>query len=493
MKLLGFEFKWPRKTAVPATTIPNGWSNNFGLPFWNSNSSWFPIIQEPTTGAWQRNQEIQVNTLLSFHALYRCITLISGDISKMRIKLVEQDPQSGIWEEVNRNSPFWPVLTKPNRYQTRIQFFDEWVGSKLINGNTYVLKERDARGVVVALYILNPLAVKTLVAPDGSVWYECRRNDLAPIDPETVRVPASEIIHDRYKPLYHPLCGISPIMACALSGMLGLSIASNSARFFENSSRPGGILTAPERISDETALRLKQHWETNYTGSNAGRIAVLGDGLKFEALRETATDAQLIEQLKISAENVCTAFGVPPYMIGIGAPPTYNNIEALTQQYYSQCLQVLIESIELLLDEGLGLVDVPAAEYGTEFDLDDLLRMDTSTKSKTWGDMVKGGIAAPNEARAAFDLEPVAGGDAVFMQQQNYSLEALAKRDAAADPFATAKPAASTAPADNQPPGDQTGGTGTGPEGIPNDGQQQAALAASILRLARYSVAPLST
>jgi HK97 family phage portal protein len=480
MKIFGFEIT-RTKAAVPATTIPQGWSNNFGLPFWHGGSSWLPIIQEPFTGAWQRNQEMRAETLLSFHALYRCIALISQDVSKMRIRLVEQDPNSGIWEEVDRNSPFWPVLIKPNRYQTRIQFFDEWVGSKLIHGNTYVLKERDARGVVIALYILNPLRCKVLVAPDGSVWYEIQMDDLAQIEEDRVRVPASEIIHDRYKPLYHPLCGISPIGACALSGMLGMNIAMNSATFFQNASRPGGILTAPDRINDDTALRLKRHWENNYTGTNAGKIAVLGDGLKFEVLRENAVDAQLIEQLKISAENVCTAFGVPPYMIGVGTPPSYNNIEALNQQYYSQCLQNLIESIELLLDEGLGLVTVAPRIYGTEFSLDDLLRMDTATKSKTWGDLVKGGIAAPNEARAAFDLEPVDGGDSVYMQQQNFSLEALAKRDQG-DPFA--KPPAPSP--SNAPP---SGGDGEPQptEGSSDGAATQAAFADRVLKLAKYA------
>ncbi len=488
MKLFGFEItRHTKGAAVPATTVPVGWGTNFGMPFWHSSgNSWFPIVQEPFTGAWQRNQEMQAGSLLSFHALYRCITMISQDISKMRISLSEQNQKTGIWKEVDRNSPFWPVLVKPNRYQTRIQFFDEWLGSKLISGNTYVLKERDARGVVIAMYVMNPWRVKPLVAPDGSVWYDLQRDELTNIEEDRVRVPASEIIHDRYKPLYHPLVGISPIMACALSGMLGINIASNSARFFENASRPGGILSAPDRINDETAIRLKQHWEQNYTGANAGRIAVLGDGLKFEVMRETAVDAQLIEQLKISSENVCTAFGVPPYMIGVGENPrAFGNVEAMSQQYYSQCLQNLIESIELLLDEGLNLVQVSPRVYGTEFNLEDLLRMDTSTKSKTWGDLVKQGIAAPNEARTAFDLDPVVGGDSVYLQQQNYSLEALAKRDAKSDPFATA------APPQHQSPPSSSPSSGDGQQPPPPQTQDstnaaKAIIANRIIKFAKY-------
>jgi HK97 family phage portal protein len=475
MKIFGFEISRV-KTPVPPTTVPTGWNSNFGLPFWNSTG--FPIVHEPFSGAWQRNMPLRTDSILLFHAIYRCITLISQDISKMRMRLMEQDPATMIWTEVERNSPFWPVLVKPNRYQNRIQFFDEWIGSKLMFGNTYVLKGRDQRGIVTQLYILNPMRATVKVAADGAVFYEFQTDDLAQIEGDSVTVPASEVIHDRYKPLYHPLCGIPPLIACALSGALGLSIQKNSAQFFNSYSRPGGVLTADQHIEDDTAARLKDYFENQYSGANAGRVAVLGDGLKYEPMRESAENSQLIEQLGISAENVCTAFGVPPYMIGVGPPPNYNNIEALNQQYYSQCLQNLIETIELLLDEGLDLTEAPLI-YGTEFNLGDLLRMDTATKSKTWSDLVKGGIASPNEARADFDLPPVTGGESVFLQQQNYSLEALAKRDAQDDPFAKSQPAPSS------------GASGDGnvdSTDNPQDGQPQdvAASADRILTFARH-------
>ncbi|EMR5235565.1 phage portal protein, partial [Salmonella enterica] len=39
------------------------------------------------------------------------------------------------------------------------------------------------------------------------------------------------------------------------------------------------------------------------------------------------------------------------------------------------------------------------------------------------------------EARKSENLPPVEGGDSLFLQQQNFSLAALAKRDASDDPF----------------------------------------------------------
>ncbi len=150
-----------------------------------------------------------------------------------------------------------------------------------------------------------------------------------------------------------------------------------------------------------------------------------------------ATDAQLIEQLKWTVEDVARAFHYPLHKLGASLPThSANNIEALTMSYYTDCLQTLIESLELCLDEGLSL----PANYGTELDLDSLWRMDTGSLYDANNKAVGGGWMAPDEARYRANLPAVPGGASPYLQQQNYSLEALAKRDAQADPFASKAP-----------------------------------------------------
>lgn len=395
-----------------------------------NRGGWYPVIRESFAGAWQQNVTVDRNAVLAYDALFACLTLIAGDISKNRVKLVALDTKAGIWSEVS-NPSFSPVLRKPNRFQTRIQFFENWVLSKLQRGNAYVLKERDNRGVVVALYVLDPQRVRPLVTPDGTVYYELKADNMAGLEQDQLLVPASEIIHDRFNCLFHPLVGISPIYASGLAATQGLKIQENSANLFANGSRPGGLLIAPGRIDAENAERLKSYWDTNFSGTNTGKIAVLGDGLKFEGLAMKASDAQLIEQLKWTAEVVCSTFHVPPYKIGVGTMPTYNNIQSLNTEYYSQCLQVLFESIELCLDEGLGIgqgVTTNGTQYGTEFDIDNLLRMDSISLMETL-EKSKGKLTV-NEQRAKLDKGPVEGGDTVYLQEQDHSLQWLARRDA---------------------------------------------------------------
>lgn len=386
-----------------------------------ANGGWFPLIREVFAGAWQKNVEVRHEDVLTYHAVYACMTLVASDIAKMRMRLVEKDAD-GIWSETS-NPAFSPVLRKPNRIQNRIQFYENWMLSKLGRGNTYVLKGRDERGIVTSLHVLDPNLVTVLVSDDGAVFYELRADNVNGIE-GVVTVPAREIIHDRFNCLYHPLVGTSPLVASGLTATQGLHIQRMVAKTYERGGSVPGILTAPGAIDPETAKRLKEHWEANYTGDNSGRVAVLGDGLKFERMVMTSVEAQLLEQLRWTSEVVCSVFHVPPYKIGVGAPPSYNNVQALHVEYYSQALQRHIEDIELCLDEGLGIGE----KYGAEFDLDDLLRMDSVTLFEV-AQKAKG-VLTLDEQRKKVNAKKIAGGNTIYMQQQDHSLEAIAARDA---------------------------------------------------------------
>lgn len=443
MKLLGFNIERGHSDGTLSLNLPKNVQRRdySSVPQNNWYSGpWTPVL-EPFTGAWQRNilrADTSPGFLMSSSVVYACVTGIAADIAKMRIKLCREDAAE-IWTEIRSGSPWLGVLRKPNHFQTRIKFFEQWILSKLLHGNTYVLKEREPStergrpGLVRALYVLHPQCVTTLVAADGGVYYKLKTDHLSQIHGDEVTVPASEIIHDMMAALWHPLVGVSPLMACALSAGMANSIQNNSRNFFANQSMPGGILTTVGHINDDTALRLKNAFETNFGGSNVGRVAVLGDGLKFEAMQMTAEAAQLAEQLKWSVSDVARAFHYPEFKLGAPLPPYAGNIETLIVTYYSDCLQEKIESIELLLDEGLEL----PSGIGTEFDLDGLLRMDTSALFESNN---KGGAWMKiDEQRRRANLPPLPiGGNTVYRQHQDYSIEAIAKRDAKPDPFETA-------------------------------------------------------
>jgi HK97 family phage portal protein len=433
MRVFGLEITRAKQATGSLTPVP--YSNPF---------SFFGPIRESFAGAWQRGvyPESQRN-IFAFSAVYACVNLIAADIAKLR-PMLTQDTPGGYWIEVSGNSPLQPVLSKPNRYQTRIQFFHQWITSKLMYGNAYILKERDQRGVVTGLYVLDPRLVVPLVASDGSVYYQLKIDHLSGVqEPDTY--PASEIIHDRMITLWHPLVGVSPIFACGAAATQGIRIQANSASFFENMSRPSGMLTAPGKITDETALRIKNQFEPNFSAGNLGRLFVAGDGLVYAPMTIPAEDAQLIQQLNWTIEDVARCFQVPLHKISQVAQRSINyaSIGALNQDYYTQTLQFHIESLELLLDEGLGL-DGP--KYNVTLDLEGLLRLDPAARIDTAAKGVGSGIYAPNEGRAKENLPPVKGGEMPFLQQQNWTLEQLADRVSPVDAPGVAAPAAAPSP-----------------------------------------------
>jgi HK97 family phage portal protein len=405
MRLFGWEIKRTSKSLSPPDT-----------------GRWF-AINDPYPGAWQQDQPIELRTVLTFSAVFACIRLITSDIGKMRLRVMER--QGDILVE-RETSAFAPVLRRPNPFQNRIKFVEQWISSKLLFGNAYILKTRDARGMVSRLQVLNPERVQTLVSETGEVFYTLKKDRMQGLLDADVTVPATEIIHDVHVIADHPLVGLSPLSACALSATQGTNIQTNSEAFFGNQARPSGILTAPGAISKDTAERIKEQWHTNYGGANSGKVAVMGDGLKFEGVSMSAVDAQLIEQLEWTAEDVCRAFGVPGYKIGVGDFPPYNNLAALNQSYYDDTLQELIECLELGLKEGL---DMPE-RLEVRSDVDTLLRMDKGSRYASYEIAIRAGWKSPNEVRRSENLPDVTGGDTPYLQQQNYSLGALAQRDA---------------------------------------------------------------
>jgi HK97 family phage portal protein len=423
-----------------------------------ARGGWWPlVVREPYAGAWQVNVEGRRDQILQYAPVFACVTLIAQDIGKLTLRLVEENDDE-MWEETS-SPAFSPVLRKPNRYQTTTKFVEQWITSKLMWGNAYVLKERDARGVVVALYVLDPLRVTPLIAPDGGIYYQLRHDNLSGnlIDlpqEDQITVPASEIIHDRMVCLFHPLVGMSPIYACAAAGLQGIAIQHTSTTFFTSGARPSGLVTVPVGMTPEQLAQVKADWDVARTSTAGGTAVITGD-LKYTQLSMNAVDAELIAQLNWTAENICSCYHVPPFLIGVGDAPRGVALESMWQMYHSLCIQSLLTNFETALDEGLGLVTpINGTQYGTEFDIDDLIWMDTATKTKAAADAIGSGAMAPDEARERyFGLGPVEGGDTPYMQQQMFSLKALAQRDAN-DPFSKPTPAPMTTPA-NQVPSDQ--------------------------------------
>lgn len=411
MRIFGLEIGRASEKALTPVPERGGWRTIF----------------EPFTGAWQRNMEERHGTILCYPTLYACLNRISQDIGKLPFLLKIED-ENGIWKTIE-NPAYSPVLRKPNNYQTAQQFRESWILSKLIHGNAYILKGRDARGVVVRLYVLDPCRVMPLVSDSGDIYYQINyptAENLLPANypGEQMTIPAREIIHDRLNTFHHHLIGVPPLCAAHYPALKNFKILKNSTEFFANAAQPGGILTAPAGMSDTDAQAVKAFWDTNYGGDNRGKIAVLGADMKFTSFAFNSADSQLVEQMQYSDRQICQPFGIPPYIVGVGEIPAGLKVDDVTNTYYSLALQAHIEAMEYLLDEGLGV----ARPMGVELDLRPLLRMDMAKQAEVVTKLIGGMAITPDEGRSELGYGPTPGGDTIWAQQQDFPLGTLRDR-----------------------------------------------------------------
>jgi HK97 family phage portal protein len=417
--------RWRTKANVTTLPVAPSYDGNALPPLSHG------YVHEPFSGAWQMNRECWGPSGI-FSAVYACIAIIAGDFAKLPPRIRRQ-LGNGATADVP-NHPAARVLAAPNLYQTRVDFWGQFMASALFTGNAYVYLARDARGDITSMHILDPRRVRVLMADDGSVFYRIGQERLAELL-DTDTIPARDILHHRLLTLTHPLIGITPLYAAGVSAMTGQTIQQNSYAFFANMSRASGVLTAPGKISGELAARLKTEWDQNFKGGQMGRTAVLGEGMKWEPLTISAADAQLIEQLRWSVEDVARCFRVPTYMLTDASKVSFKNTEQLARNYYSQTLQYHIESTECRINQAFGLED--GATY-CEFDLSTLLRMELDARMSAYQTGIQSGVLTINEARSREELPPMEGGDEPLIQSQYRPLSMAGEQPAPAAPAADA-------------------------------------------------------
>lgn len=405
-------FASANKAAVAPTELPRG-----GIGYGSRIFGYYGRRFELRPGDAQRRVYARPEDILSFPYAFAAVTAIAGDISKMSVTLKRRVGR--IYEEAPENTPLTSaiaaVLRQPNGFQVFKKFLESWVYSILLTGNAFVLISRES---AYSLHVLDPTRVSVRCDVAGGLWYDLRTDHLSGLKQNQI-VPAENVIHHTINALYHPLCGVSPLDPASLSASQGLAILSQSTDFFANGAQPGGILSAEQPIPEADAERLREEWDQAFTGDNAGRIAVLGFGLKYQPLAMTGKDSQLAEQLNISGNMVCAALRFPLWKAGLQQIPTGHKPSELQQIYYADCLQTIIEDIEALLNRAFGL----STDYMVQFNTEDLLRMDAASQMTTIAAGVDANLLTINDARAKLDLRPLPHHDQLWMQMQDLPVD----------------------------------------------------------------------
>ena len=434
---------------VAARVFPVTFQKAVGNWLWPSqaNPSWWGNGDRGPLGSWQMNRNGPHGhlELVAFSAVYACVNVISSDVAKLPIQIFKVDQETGA-RTLLRSDYYAMLFRTPNEYQTHSDLLYAFVQSYLLQGNAYCYAgKRNGRGETTELHVLNPYKVKALIADDGSVFYECGEDFLAGLRPNTI-VPERDMIHHRL-PLVpgFPLVGVTPIFAAAASSAVGIQILRDSQQFFANSARPSGILQSTINLGDEQKRKAKEEWDIAYRGREYGKVAILPNGLDWKPITITAQDAQLIEQLRWSVEDVARVFRVPTFMLGDTSKVTYRNSEQMARAYLVNCLATHIEALEERFERAFQF----PPNFEVKFDLTQLLRTEIDVRFTAYQQALTAGWTSINEVRGQEGLAPVEGGEEPRVQMQYVPLSAANEPPPAPAPAPAPAPEPAPAPTEN--------------------------------------------
>jgi HK97 family phage portal protein len=382
--------------------------------------------------------------------VYSCIMLYARTISQLPGDHLRK-MADGAYEPVT-NSALSRILKKPNVYQTNVDFLLNMIIGLLEDGNGIAVAFRNDRYEVAELHQLPWRSCQPIIAADGDIFYSIGGNpaidywqDSAWENGGRWVVPARDILHLRGPASPdRPLIGESPLIAAGLPIAMNTGGAAYFQQFYNNMSRPSGVLHTDTILTTAQVGELRNRWEEHSKGAALGGTPILTAGLKWQQTSFTATDAQIAESMKLSVADIARLFGVPLALIDDMTGATQTNVENLVMMWLRQGLGYYIRQIERGYDK-LFNIELSNTDE-TNFDVDFLLRPDFKTRIEGYVRAVQGGVYSPNEARAKEGLGRATAGDEPRVQQQVVPLSAW---DMVQQPATPAAPAATPAPADD--------------------------------------------
>ena len=320
-------------------------------------------------------------TTLSIPAAYRCVQIISDTAASLPLHAYRGKTQ------LNRTPD---ILRQPDPTDTRMSTLAAVFTSLLIDGNAYLLVgNRDSLGFPRSFVVLAPGAV-ALTVRNGVRYYSVAGQSY----------DAEDVLHIRGMTLPGHDVGLGPLAMQRRA--LGLAIAGedHAAELYVNGAIPAGILSSEQELTQAEADAAK----ASFVAAHGGRQrspAVLSGGMDYKTLSFSAADLELVESRRFSAQQICTIFGVPSWIVGVGSTDsrTYSNVQDDNPAFVSWTLRPHLSRLEQSLSTLL-----PRGQEA-KFNLDALLRADTLARYSAHSAGLAGGWLSVAEIRALEDLD----------------------------------------------------------------------------------------
>lgn len=344
----------------------------------------------------------------SVAAWYSAIRVISEDIAGLPLVLYRRNGRA---KDRAEDHPLYRLLhDAPNPEMTSFVFRETLQAHLLTWGNAYAEKELDRGGRTVALWPLRPDRMEPL-------WIDGRRVYRYRVAPgaASVDLEARRVLHIPGLG-YDGLVGYSPVRMARETLGAAIALREYGNRVLANDARPSIVMTHPGALSDNAKKKLRESWEAAYGGfTNAGRMALLEEGITIKDIGFPPEDVQFIESQEWEVTEVARWMRVAPHKIGDLTHATFSNVEEFNIDHATSTLRAWCMRWEQQLDKDV----IADPSLFAEHLLDAFMRGKTLERYQAFQLAIANKAMTPNEWRAFENMNPVAWGDEPVLTPNN--------------------------------------------------------------------------
>ena len=357
-------------------------------------------------------KRVNERSAMQMTAVYSCVRILSEAIASLPLHLYRYNEDGG--KEKAIDHPLYFLLhDEPNPEMTSFVFRETLMTHLLLWGNAYAQIIRNGKGEIVALYPLMPDRMTVDRDENGQLYYEYQTSsdDAPTMKGSTVILRPPDVLHIPGLG-FDGLVGYSPIAMA--KNAIGMAIACEEfgAKFFANGANPSGVLEHPGTLKDPAKVR--DSWNAAFGGSsNAHKVAVLEEGLKYTPISISPNEAQFLETRKFQIDEIARIFRVPPHMVGDLEKSSFSNIEQQSLEFVKYTLDPWVSRWEQAMIRSL-LSQTEKPIYFLKFNVDGLLRGDYQSRMNGYATARQNGWMSANDIRELENLDRIPaeeGGD----------------------------------------------------------------------------------
>ena len=346
-------------------------------------------------------KNVTEHSAMQMTAVYSCVRILAEAVAGLPLHLYRYTDKGGKEKAID-NPLYFLLHDEPNPEMTSFVFRETLMTHLLLWGNAYAQIIRNGKNEVIALYPLMP----NRMTVDNT-----NKDDAPTMKGSIVNLKPTDVLHVPGLG-FDGLVGYSPIAMA--KNAIGMAIACEEygAKFFANGATPGGILEHPGTVKDPS--RVRESWNSAFGGSsNANKVAVLEEGMKYTPISISPEQAQFLETRKFQINEIARIFRVPPHMVGDLEKSSFSNIEQQSLEFVKYTLDPWIVRWEQSMMRVLLSVD-EKKEYFVKFNLEGLLRGDYQSRMNGYSIARQNGWMSANDIRELENLDRIPaeqGGD----------------------------------------------------------------------------------